>query len=447
MPMSPELGKDDSLMLQFLDSVQIWSASFYESVHSDDKTSTSLRQFPPELNEEMNFTFKLVIDVLNRGYGSLAGRLARKAFLLLEEMLMLDGPALVWNMLEIMHYMVMSSHLQLLKLLLAHLIALVERQMPRTHPLLAMLQALQVFVPSLQASISGHSNSLLPSSSSTLSSSGDEATAAGASGHFPGAFLFLTERAWTLNAEILFDHFDDRLFQLYARIHWDSCSIEPPPAIVDAAKQWLRNITSQDITTAESDQTEGLHQITPFDENIMLQHLLAPPMNTTPPCNYETLRVSSVGLLRNHAESILSRGAGSAGDTTTLLRILAGLVTAKVLGEWPATSDLLDTRTNVTARISRGQAANVACAVRTSMDLNAEYDGLDAPGDTVGRMRSIVALREYASPSTDPRVIQEMWRLEDALVTAGEHQQALDVKQTAYRRLEEYIKDIPIHVA
>lgn len=81
------------------------------------------------------------------------------------------------------------------------------------------------------------------------------------------------------------------------------------------------------------------------------------------------------------------------------------------------------------------------------MDLNAEYDGLEAPGDTVGRMRSIVALRAYANPATDPRVIQEMWRLEDALVALGEHQKAFDVKQVAYQRLEEYIQDIPVNFA
>ena len=447
VPISPELGKDDSLMFLCLKSVQTWSMSFYESVKSDDGAPALIWHFPPELNQEMNFTFKLVINVLNRGHGSLAGRLARKAFLLMEEMLMLDGPALVWNMLEIMHYMVMSSHLQLLQLLLAHLMILVDGRMPKTHPLLAMLRALQVFVPSLQASMSGHSNTLLTSSPSTPSFSGDEATAADGSRHFSSAFLFLTERAWTLNAEILFDHFNDRLFQLYSSIHWDSCSIEPPPAIIDAAKQWLGHITSQNITTASSDQTEGFHQITLFEEDMMLQNLLAPPMNTSPPRNYETLRVSSIGVLRDHAESILRRGAGSAGDTTTLLRILAGLITAKILGEWPATSNLLVTRISVRSRISRGQAANVACAIRTSMDLNVEYDGLEAPGDTVGRMRSIVALREYASPEADPRVIQEMWRLEDALVGAGELQKAFDVKQTAYRRLEEYVQDIPVHFA
>jgi hypothetical protein len=449
VPISPQLGNDDSLMLLFLNSVQIWSVSFYESVQPNDTASASIRQFPPELTQEMNFTFKLVIDMLNRGQGSLAGRLARKAFLLLEEMLKLDGPALVWNMLEIMHYMVKSNHLQLFQGLLAHLVALVEGQMPKTHPLPAILQALRVFVPTLQSLRTTPSNTLLTSSPPTVSPDGNEALPGSRSWLFPGAFLFCVERAWTLNAEILFGHFDDRLFQLYSRIHWDSCSIEPPRAIIAATKQWLGHITSRQIssTTAEADQTAGDYQITPFEEDGLLQHLLAPPVNTSPPRNYDKLRASSVGLLRDHAESILSRSATSPGDATTLLHILAGLVTAKVLGEWPATTDLLETGIGVRSRISRGQAANVACAVRISMDLNAEYDRLEAPIDTVGRMRSVIALREYANAETDPRLIREMWLLEDALVAAGEHRKAFDVRQTVYRRLEEYVQDIPVNFA
>ena len=397
----------------------------------------------------MNFTFKLVIDSLDRGHGSLAGRLARKAFLLVEEMLTLDVPALLWNMLEIMHYMVTTNHLQLFRLLLAHLMTLVDSRMPKAHPLPAMLRLLGACVPKSSILVSTPRDTLLTSSPTISPLHRNEAAPAAGSWLFPGAFLFMVERAWTVNAEVLFYNFDDRLFQLYSHIHWDSCSLEPPTAITDAAKQWLGHMTSQQISsnTAKADQTTASYQIKPFDEDGVLQHLLETPANTSPPKNYEALQVSSIGVLQDHARSILSRNASFAGDTNVLLRILAGLVTAKVLGEWPATTDVLDAGISVTARISRGQAANVACAVRTSMDLHAEYDGIGDIGYTIGRMRTIVALREYASPETDPRVIQEMWRLEDALVAVGEHQKALDVKRTAYRRLEEYIQDIPVSFA
>lgn len=81
------------------------------------------------------------------------------------------------------------------------------------------------------------------------------------------------------------------------------------------------------------------------------------------------------------------------------------------------------------------------------MDLNAEYGRLEAPLDIVKRMRSVIALREYANAETDPRLFREMWLLEDALVAAGDHQKAFVVRQTVYRRLEEYVQDIPVNFA
>ncbi|KAK3622160.1 hypothetical protein LTR22_024923 [Elasticomyces elasticus] len=427
-------------------TMEIWSVSFYESV---DSVSASIRQFPPELTEETNFTFKLVIDMLNSSQGNLAGRLARKAFMLLEGMVKLDGPALVWNMLEIIHHMVRCNHLQLYQRLLAHLVALVDGQMPKTHPLCGILQALRAFVPTPQSLRTTTSSTVLNSSPPTVSPGGNEALPASRSSLFPGAFLFWVERAWTLNAEILFSHFDDHLFQLYSRIHWDSCSIEPPRAIVDATKQWLGHVTLRQIssTTATADQRAVDYQITSFEEDGMPQQRSALPVKTSPPRDYDKLRASSVGALRNHAEYILSRSATSPGDATTLLHILAGLVTAKVLGEWPAATNQSETGIEVRARISRGQATIVACALRTSMDLNAEYDRFEIPLDTVGRMQSVVALREYANAETDPRLIREMWLLEHALVAAGEHWKAFDVRQTAYRRLEDFVQDIPINFA
>jgi hypothetical protein len=144
----------------------------------------SQQQFPigqlrPPETKELSFAFKLVIDLLDRGHGDLAGRMARKAFLLVEDMLTLEGPALVWNLLEMMHYMVTLRHAQLFHILLAHLIALADGQMTETHPLPAMLRGLRELV--------GTMTTVDPW---PLSS----------------ALSFLLERAWILNAEILFNH-------------------------------------------------------------------------------------------------------------------------------------------------------------------------------------------------------------------------------------------------
>ena len=433
-------------MLVVHTSVKMWSMSFYESVQSNQVASSLIRPSWPEQGQEMNVTFKLVIDMLNRGQGSLAGRVARKAFSLVEETLRLEGPALMWNMLEIMHFIVTSRHLQLFQMLFTHLMALVDIQMPKNHPLPAILRALRVFIPSLPDLIPTSSNSLPNSSSSPPSLDEHEAKIVAESCLLSGAASYVIKQAWTLNAEILFNHFDHRLFQLYMRIHWDSCSIEPPIAIISASKQWLARIKSQQISTitAKASQTEGLIQITPIEEDKVFQRAFATPNNASPPRNYEVLRVASITALREHASSIFSEGVSSAGSTTTLLRILAVFVTAKIIEDWPATTEPSNTEINVTSRVSRGQAENVADAVRTSMSLDPGYNGLGASLDTVARIQSIVDLRAYSHIETDPRIIREMWLLEDALVACGEHRRASEVQQTAYRRLEKYIQDIPV---
>lgn len=443
MPVSPQFSSDDNSKLVFLNSVKVWSVSFFESVQSGEDNPVLKRPSWPEQSEEMNFTFKLVVDTFNRGYGGLAGRLVRKAFLLVEEMLVLEGPVVLWNVLEIMHYLVTLRQFRLCKLLFAHLTGLVDGRIPNTHPLPAMLRALRMYVVSLPDMMSAPDDSQLTPSPSIASSSEKEATTATRS--LSDAFLSVIERAWTLNAEILFEHFDHRLFQLYLRIHWDSCSIEPPPAITDAAKKWLTNVTQTFNKTDEATPIDKVIQFTPFEEDMVFQRLFIRRVDALPPQNYHMLCTSSISMLRDHASCILSNGANGPGDTTALLRILACLVTAKIVGEWPGTTDLVDTDIDKTSKITRAQAGNIACAIRTSINLNAEYNRCEDPLDTIEQIRSILALREYGDVEIDPRLIQEMWLLKDALIAAGKHQEALEVQQESYQRLEKYIQDIPIN--
>jgi hypothetical protein len=459
VPAFPGLGHHDGLILMFLTSVRICSVAFFESVQSRDGFLASLQQRPPtdqpwpEKRKEISFTFKLVIDLLDRGHGNLAGRTARKAFLLVEDMLTLEGPALVWNLLEMMHHMVTLHHAQLFQILLAHLIALVDGRKPKTHPLPAMLRGLRGLVASLTSVVStpGSSSPTSSSSSRSPSTSGDRTTTTAGPWPLSRALSSLLERAWILNAEILFDHFDPRLFQLYFCIPWDSCSISPPVAIFGAADQWFSHIETQQTSTAaaEAHRAEGLFEIIPVEEDRMLQRLLAPRMDASPPRDYEMLRASSIVALREHGDSILSKGVGFTGNTSTSLRILAGLVKAQILEGWPAVVARPGTASSVTTRVPRVHAENVACAIRTLMDLNSEHGGdvLGAPSDAVERIRSIVALREYARGETDPQVVREMWLLKDALVAAGEYGEAQEVGQTAFRRLEKYIQDIPVDSA
>ena len=405
----PGLGHGDGLTLMFLTSVWTWSMAFFESVQSREGFLASqppTGQLRRSNIKEISFAFKLVIDLLDRGHGDLAGRMARKAFLLVEDMLTLEGPALVWNLLEMMHYMVTLRHAQLFHILLAHLIALADGQMVEKHPLPAMLRGLRGLVETMTTVDPGLLSSTLP---------------------------FLLERAWTLNAEILFHNFDPRLFQLYCHIHWDSCSINPPAAIVfsQIEKQQMLSVAMV------AHHAEGFLASTPVEEDRMVQCLLAPRMDASPPRDYKMLRASSIAALRERGDSILSKGPSFDGDSNMLLRMLAGLATAKVLEGSPAAVE------------SRLHAGHVACTIRTLVDLNAEHSGnkIEQLLDSIERIRAIVALREYSDGETDPRVVREMWLLQDALVAAGKYGEAHEVERDAYRRMEKYIENIPINSA
>ena len=404
VPTLPRLGHREDLMLTFLTGVQIWNVSFFDSVQSYEISMDSFQQGSATF-KEVGFTLKLATDLLDRGHGSLAGRMARKAFLLLENMLTLEGPAFVWNLLEAMHHMMTLRHVQLFRMLLAHLIALADGRMLKTHPFLTMLRSLQILVANL---ITNGSIMSLP---------------------------VLLEQAWILNAKLLFDHFDPRLFPLYLHIHWDSWSMNLPSFIVSAANQWFGRIEAHHIPNAAA-EAHGA------EENRMHQRLLAPRMDASPPRDYRMLRVSNIAALWDHWSTIVSRGL----DLNAIsLRILAGLGNAKVIEEWSAINEPSEAASNVTARVPRIHAGNLACAMRTLLDLHHKHnDGVPGPLlDVVEQNRSILALREYAYGEIDAHVVWDMWSLEDALIAAGEDGAAQEVGGDALRRLEKYMQDIP----
>lgn len=467
LPAVPGLGHRDALTLKFLTSVRTWSVAFFESVQGDGPLASRQPQGLPVAKErpssaqEIGFTLKLVIDLLDRGRGDLAGRMARKAFLLAEDMLTYEGPALVWNLLQMMHYMVSLRHLQLFRILVAHLIGLAEGQMPETHPLPVMLRGLRGLVAGLpstaptpssgRSSSSSSLSSFPPQSSSTGS---DENMAAADPRFISGALPPLIEQAWIINAEIFFGvgHFDPRLYPLYFRITWDLASIETPAAIVNTATQWFTQMEAHQMppaTTMASYCVEGPSVTVRVEEDTAVQHLLTKPTNASPPRDYDMLRASTIVALRERADFILSKGSGFNGDATLMLRIMVGLATAKVLETIFGGVTRSGEANRMETDVSRLQAGNVACAIRILVDLNVGYSGdeLRKPSDAVEQIRTIVALREYAQGETNPQVVREMCLLRDALVAAGKHAEAREVERDVYRRVEKYIRDIPVDSA
>lgn len=425
-------------MLMFFNSVHIWSTSFFESAESAKTQSVklSLALSSPDINvKEANFAFKLVISLLDQGHGDLAGRMTRKAFLLVERMLTLEGPALLWNLLEMMYHMVTMRHTRLFQLMLAHLIGLIETQAPTAHPLPTILRGLRGVVGDLTSTPQGISPERSKKASTIL-----DATE---------PLTSLLQRAWTLNAESILRQFDPHLFPLYFRIIWDSCSVNPPATIVRTLGKWINQIDSHQITSDVIDshcfeKPRGSHG---DGEDVLLKHLLAPRMDASPPRNYAMLHRNSLAALRQHGDSILESGNSSGGNTKMLLSVLAGIATAKVLDssyEFDGTSSALYDEPK---RVSRLHAGNLACIIGTLVDLD-DTDHL--PGsclDTVERMRAIVALREYSEGETDPQTVLEIWLLQQALDSAGRQEEALEVKREAYRRMESYVQDIPVHSA
>lgn len=448
VPVPPRFSQHDSLKLMFLTSVRTWSFSFFEFVQTSHGAPESQQSHyamdqPLLVNaKEICFAFKVMMDLLDKGHGILAGRIARKAFLLVEDMLILEGPALVWNLLEIMHSMIILRQAQLFHMLLAHLIALANGRIPEAHPLSSMLRGLQDLVADITNSPSNSDNCLSSSAASSINSYGTVNTIE--PWILSHALPSLLEQAWVFNAKIVFDHFDPGLMQLYCNIFWDSCSISLPTAIVGGADQWINEtrIAVQSKVPSKAYLSGEALPSNPVGKDKLLQNFFTPRMESLLSQDYEALRESSIAALRERGELIFSSGAGFNGDTSTLLGIVACLLTSKVFESWHATMGSLDPTRSL--RVTRQQfyVGTIACALKTLMDLNTG-GGAEVTADTVERIRTIVTLREYIQGEVDPQVVREMWLLEDALVRVGEYDEAQDVRREAYRRLEKYVQDIP----
>ncbi|RVX68497.1 hypothetical protein B0A52_07921 [Exophiala mesophila] len=441
-PANLSLGIDDSLMLLLLSNIRACNSAFFETI----QPPVCCLAVPSPIDRELlnhatdvNLVFKLVTDLLDRGHGETAGRMARKAFLLLEEMLALDVPALLWNLLEIMHHMVSVQHAHLFQMVLAHVIALENGRNSKARPLTLILQGLRDFTLHLTKATStqGDSSPPSPSSSSSTSGSSDSAASNGR-WHPSGRIAFLLERAWSLNTEMVFHHFNPCLFSIYSRLHWDSCSINPPFAIFGVKDQWLREIKQHEISSScEQNFCMKLYaKMNPIDDDKMsLQSSSLKTESVQLGDDIKSLRDSSFAELMQYGDSILGEGASYDGNTATLLPLLVGLLKYTMLEE----------QQKAATAVASDQFDLAACSIRTVMNLSLEQrgDAYWSYPDTISQIRSIITLRELAGGKLRPNVLREMWALERALKEAGRFEEAQAIKKSAIARAEEYIQDIP----
>ncbi|KAG6002401.1 hypothetical protein E4U43_001121 [Claviceps pusilla] len=129
-----------------LDNVRCWSLCKLETtdVVADPMVEYLANPGQPPIQDSrtMYRTFELVFDLWHYGRGQLAGMAARRAFFILEFVLMEDHPDLIWHILDTIYDMVDRGHIQLLGMFLRHAGVLATARLAREHPLVAILQEL-----------------------------------------------------------------------------------------------------------------------------------------------------------------------------------------------------------------------------------------------------------------------------------------------------------------
>ncbi|KAH8647657.1 Clr5 domain-containing protein [Xylariales sp. PMI_506] len=183
------LSHVDSGDLHFVSKVRDWTLSYFQSGMAP---TPCLRW-----SESVHYAIKLAADLLSRGQGTLAGRMVRKSFLLLEDSLRLDGPALIWNMTELIFLVAQKGNQFLLRLLLNHILNLARHHHHLQHPLVQIITYLQ-----REASSSEHQK-----------------------------IMFILIQAAAINASLILDHLNDRYISLYQRLLWDNCTLRLPDSV------------------------------------------------------------------------------------------------------------------------------------------------------------------------------------------------------------------------
>jgi hypothetical protein len=453
MPSILRHSHHENLRISFLTDVRQWSLAFFEAAGTCDERRVQPKQqtaveLMSEKAKQASFALKLVDDLLTRGHGDLAGRTARKAFLLVEDLLKLEGPVVIWNVLEIMYDMLAQHHEQLFRILLAHLIELLSGNAMRSQPLLAMLRVLQRLITSATLAEPPDYSSRTSSTSSSPSGSTGDGSTVNLAHSSPDSYtiLRLLEEAWILNAEIALRRFNPDFVHIYCQLHWESCSLALPAAIIDAVNKWLKHIQMQQASDSPTAgiPAAGLATHSPAEEHRMLQRLFAPRNDASPSLDYDTLRASSIAALKSRTSCTIDKKPMLDSDSAALLQVLPALVKASVAERPGGIVNQSTIAISEAATVPRSLAGNVASVIRAliDLDLKANRDNLTAHPDLIERMRLVVALREYAYSETDPQVIRDMWLLADTLAAAGETGKAKEVIAGIMHRLNKYTRDI-----
>ncbi|KAF4957174.1 hypothetical protein FGADI_3239 [Fusarium gaditjirri] len=390
LSLSPDPLETSSL--EFLTSIHDWSISFFESLRANglrlqdahpSQQTDKINRYDPE---GLSFAFRTIVELIQRGKGILAGRLTRKAFLDIEDMLHVEAPLFIWNVLEIMYHMVRLGQTQLLGMLLMQLVELASNIHEMHHPVIKMLKSLQKAVH-------------LWEKHATLEK------------------MQLLEQAWALNAAIICRNYDSRLLVMYYRLVWESSCIKLGEDQLDGLDKWFSAVKSK----------------IPHEDSYFQQAILYTNPTTAeesaPPKDYDVTKVLCMSAIQHRCTMTF-------GESNMASLVRLGLLKSRVLDE-------IDEQPSdeIPQSHTRFQARVMAYLIKVLMDVDREL-GLDA--DVVDRMRNKIALREFGYSSTSPQVIHDMWQLEAFLQKDGHVAEAAKIRRETYRRLEEYVDQVPV---
>ncbi|KAF5570928.1 hypothetical protein FPHYL_874 [Fusarium phyllophilum] len=389
--LSPSPDPLETSSLEFLTSIHDWSNSFYESLYTDGLHLQSNPSSPQtgKINrydpEGLSFAFRTIVQLIQQGKGVLAGRLTRKAFLDIENMLQVEAPLFIWNVLEIMYHMVRLGQTQLLGMLLMQLVELASNTHEMQHPVIKMLKSLQKAV-------------YLWEKHATLEK------------------MQLLEEAWSLNADIIFSNYDSRLLVMYYRLVWESSCIKLGEDQLDDLDKWFSAVKSK----------------IPHEDSYFQQAILFTDPNSTekePPRDYKITKALCVSAIQHRCTMTF-------GESNMASLVRLGLLKSRVLDE-------IDEQPSdeIPQSHTRFQARVMAYLMKVLMDVDREL-GLDV--DVADRMRNKIALREFGYSSTSPQVIHDMWQLEAFLQKEGHVAEAARIRIETYKRLEEYVDQVPV---
>lgn len=444
-PLSPSLNlaHQDSLVLALFLHVRTWNSSFYE--HRQGGTPENEDLSPPaapawltaQKARNLVITFELVSDSLKRGHGDLAGRIARKAFLLAESILETDPPALLWNLLGVMHRMLTSGHLRLLWMLVTHMTGLVQGKYASSHPLSVTLRHLRGFVAS---SMNESACPAVPSVETSTSS--PESPGATPDCHVLG----IVEKAWLLNSVMLFDHLDIGLRELYEHIKLDLCPVPPPGISPELLKRWttqLKEFRPLEYAPNAASPFKDTPSSVDALEALMLPAAAAKDGRPDP---YNLVQTQIGTVLRHVEDQILDGRSRFIGHAKLAIVVVAGLMMGQKLRETQFLIADLGEGSPAFDKEYKHYALKTACIIRMILDSQASLAeaGCYVGWDTIVMNKCIVALYNYADASLDPQALRELSALEDALIDANQMDGARQVGLNRLQRLRQYVAEIPV---